>query len=313
MEPYSRTLWARLSRAAARGFAAIRHRDRRIAFARELFFRVARRFTAAIAVDSEGARYFMSTEDHGVGMTLFMGDDVERRTLRQALGVLERAKAGVEAGSTLIDVGAHVGTTTITALSAFGFERAICFEPSPRNRELLAANLAYNGLADRATVFPVALSNQSGTVEFEVAPMNPSDGRVRVGDGTADGAFGEDRWPTIEVPTATLDSLVARGEVSLDGVGLVWIDAQGHEGHVLAGATAALERRVPMVIEFWPYALERAHGLSGLVALISERFRLVVDLEGAGDGPGSPRPATDAPALAEEYWGVAQTDLLLIP
>jgi len=313
MKPYSRTLFGRLSRAFSRAFAAIRHRDQRSAFVRELFFRVARRFTAAIAVESDGVRYFMNTDDHGVGMTLFMGDDVERRTLGHVLELL--AGRGVEAPShhTLIDVGAHVGTTSITALSAFAFERAICFEPSPRNRELLAANLAYNGLSQRADVFPVALSDRAGKAEFEVAPMNPSDGRVRVGDATADGVFGEDAWPTIEVPTATLDSFVEGGEVSLDSVSLVWIDAQGHEGHVLGGAKTVLDRRIPIVIEFWPYALERAGGLSDLLGLISERFQLVVDLEGVDDGPGPPRSAGEISTLAEEYWGVAQTDLLLIP
>ena len=103
------------------------------------------------------------------------------------------------------------------------------------------------------------------------------------------------------------------GELDLDTVGLVWIDAQGHEGHVLGGALKILERGIPTLIEFWPYALQRAGGLDELTALIGAHFGSVVDLEGVGDGPGPIRPASDVPQLTQEYWGVAQTDLLLIP
>jgi FkbM family methyltransferase len=312
MEASSRTLAARLSRALARAFAALRYRDRRRAFARELFFRVAHRFTTAVAVESHGARYFTSTGDRGVGMTLFMGDDVERRTLGHALRVLKEEGIKAPNSPTIIDVGAHVGTTTITALSGFGFERAICFEPSPANRDLLAANIAYNDLGARVTVFPIALSDCAGKAEFEIAPMNPSDGRVRV-RGTDEHALGEDRWPVVEVPTATLDSFVESGKLSLDTVGLVWIDAQGHEGHVLAGARSVLDRKIPTVIEFWPYALRCAGGLDGLLSLIEGHFRVVVDLGADGDVPEPPRSATQIPELAKKYRGIAQTDLLLIP
>jgi FkbM family methyltransferase len=288
-------------------------RRRRAAFARELFYRLARRFTPVIAVESGDQRYFMSTDDHGVGMTLFMGDDVERRTFGRALEALATAGVDGAARGTLLDVGAHVGTTTVTALGAFGFQRAICFEPSPRNRELLQLNLSYNGLEDRAAVVPVALSDRSGEAQFEVAPMNPSDGRVRVADASADaGAFGEEGWETIAVETATLDSLVRSGAVEAGDVGLIWIDAQGHEGHVLAGAGSVLDREVPVVIEFWPYGLRRADGLEILTDIVAERFRLVVDLDGAG-GSAPARPAAEIRELVDAYWGVAQTDLLLIP
>jgi FkbM family methyltransferase len=314
VEPYSRSRWARLGRALSRALGALFHSSRRSAFVRELFFRLARRFTGAIVVESHGLRYLVGTDDRGVGMTLFMGQNLERRTLDCALRTLEAAGVDFPTGQTLVDVGAHVGTTSVTALGAFDFERAICFEPSPRNRELLSANLALNGLRDRATVVPVALSDRAGTASFEIAPMNPSDGRVRVPDATTDaGAFGEEGWSTIEVRTAPFDSFVDSGEVDLAAVGIVWIDAQGHEGHVLRGASSVLERRIPVLTEFWPYGLRRAGGLDLLVSLISERFRLVVDMERAEEGRGVPRPAREIAMLVEEHPGVAHTDLLLIP
>ncbi len=35
----------------------------------------------------------------------------------------------------------------------------------------------------------------------------------------------------------------------------MWIDTQGHEAKVLAGAEKTLARRPPMLIEFWPPVL----------------------------------------------------------
>lgn len=278
---------------------------------RELFYRVAARFTPAIAVESHGLRFLMSTDDHGAGMTLFMGIDVDRRMIKRVLGALEKAGAASPEGKTLIDVGANVGTTSVTALGAFGFARAICFEPLPRNRELLGLNLAYNGLEERATVFETALSDRPGTATFEVAPKNPGDARVRVRGEESGGALGEAGWLTIEVPMATLDSFVESGDVDPDSVGLLWIDAQGHEGQILAGAKALLAKRVPLVIEFWPYGLRRAGGLEGLVETVSSSYGRLLDL--GDERAAEPRPAADIGKLAEEYWGVAQTDLLLIP
>lgn len=278
---------------------------------RELFYRLAARFTPAIVVESHGLRYLMNTDDHGAGMTLFMGIDSEHRTLERVLDALQAAGVAGPEGRTLIDVGANVGTASVTALGAFGFERAICFEPLPRNRELLSLNLAYNGFEERSTIIEVALSDRAGTAVFEIAPKNPSDARVRVPEKTDSGVLGEEEWSTVEVPTATLDSFVESGDVDPDSVGLLWIDAQGHEGQILAGAQALLAKRVPLVIEFWPYGLRRSGGLDEVVKVVSSGYSQLLDL--GKDPPEAPRPVADIAMLADEYWGVAQTDLLLIP
>lgn len=312
MEAHSSSLGAKLTRAFSRAFAALFHADRRRAFVRELFYRLAARFTPGIVVESEGLRYVMSTEDHGAGMTLFMGEDVDHQTLERVMEGLGQAGLERPAGGTFIDVGANVGTTTVTALGAFGFARAVCFEPFPRNRDFLRLNLTANDLSERATILEVALSDRAGTVSFEVAPRNPGDARVRVeGEDAEVGAFGEEDWATIEVPTATLDSFLQSGAVDGDATGLLWIDAQGHEGHILAGAEALLAHRIPTVIEFWPYGLRRAGGLDRLLEIIEARFDRLLDL---GDDSARVVSASEVVGLVDTYSGAAaNTDLLLIP
>jgi FkbM family methyltransferase len=306
----SKSLPAKLYRALRRALAASADSRRRTAFVRELFFRLARRFTPVILVESKGGRFLVSTADHGVGMTLFMGEGAEQRALERAHTALDAV--GCRAPGTMIaDVGANIGTVAVPALNSFGYESAICFEPVPSNLELLELNLASNGLRERAEVIEVALSDRAGTASFEIATMNPSDARVRTDvEGSTPCAYGEESWETIEVPTATFDSVLESGEVLLDRLGLVWIDAQGHEARILAGASRLLAADIPVVIEFWPYGLRRAGGLESLLETISTAFGLFLDLD---DPDRSPRPATEVAQLASAYSGLSHTDLLLIP
>ncbi|WP_449411898.1 FkbM family methyltransferase [Methylobacterium komagatae] len=53
---------------------------------------------------------------------------------------------------------------------------------------------------------------------------------------------------------------------------LIWIDVQGWELQVLLGARAAVAAGVPIVIEFWPYGLQRNGMMDGLAAFLCEHF-----------------------------------------
>ncbi len=108
--------------------------------------------------------------------------------------------------------------------------------------------------------------------------------------------------------------LVETGDVDIDRVGLAWIDVQGHEGHVLAGATSLLERPIPAVTEFWPEALRRAGGLDRFRALVAGRYSEVVDLRRSlAEGRAELTPTGRLDDLIERYAGAASfTDLLLI-
>jgi hypothetical protein len=62
---------------------------------------------------------------------------------------------------------------------------------------------------------------------------------------------------TITVPQVRLDSLVS----DPDDVSFLWMDAQGHEGQILQGATSLTERGVPFAMEVDPDALARHGGI----------------------------------------------------
>jgi FkbM family methyltransferase len=241
-------------------------------------------------------------------MTLFMGADHELDTLERVRAALEGRGVDPFTGRTIVDVGANIGTTTVGALTTLGMSRAVCLEPLPENLRLLRHNLLANGIADRAEVLDIALSDRPAAVEFEIHPGNPSDARVRVAESAgADDAFGESGWEVVTVATRTFDDLVEEGTIALEDLGLVWVDAQGHEGHILVGAGKLLAAEVPIVLEFWPYGLRRAGGLERLTKTIEANYASVVDLE-----DGAVIESKELGALASRLGHTGHTDILLL-
>jgi FkbM family methyltransferase len=281
------------------------------AIAREVYFRLARRFTPELTAEHRGLRFRVPTADRAMGLRVFAAGPPERPALETVATTLRRrAGEGWPYSGALLEIGANLGSTTVLALAETGFGSAICFEPLPANRALLEQNLELNGLADRATVLELVVSDAAGEVEFEISAQNSGDGRVRTGNGAGPEAFGESARQTVTVPATTLDALVERGQLRLEGVALAWLDVQGHEAHVLRGARALLDSSIPVVVELWPYALQRSGGIAHLPQLLRENFAGLVDL----GGDPAPRPVEAIDELLERYGREPDlsTDLLLL-
>jgi FkbM family methyltransferase len=155
---------------------------------------------------------------------------------------------------TLVEVGANIGIVCIPAVNRGLATRAIVFEPVPGNYRLLQANIVLNGVEDRIVAHRLALGRESSRkVVFELSPDNSGDHRLRTQDG--EGLFGEGGRQTIEVPSTRYDDVVP---VLDPGSTLLWVEAQGVEGFILEGATQAVERRTPVLVEFAPYLIERS-------------------------------------------------------
>lgn len=294
------------------------------AISRELFFRGARRFTPALIAEADGVRFHVKTYDRAQGLLTFANGPPERSTITTALTVLAALDASARpTEKTFLEIGANIGTTTVTALKGCGFRDSISFEPLPDNYTLLLANLDANGLSDRSKALQLALSDHDGEAEFEVSPNNSGDGRVRTGAGaTVREGFDEGSRNVVSVEMARLDSLCESGVVDVEQIGLAWIDAQGFEGQILTGASQLRASSTPVVIEFWPYGIARSGGRAALTEMIGSSYETVVDL-GAPDplAAEARRPADQVEALFAEYergsfldpGGVnASTDLLLL-
>lgn len=237
---------------------------------RSLKWRIHKRLHKLVIADAGLETFIVSTSDLEIGERLFITGHYEFDKVTAALDLV-RAERGDRA--LLIDVGANFGPVCIPALNRGMFERAVAIEPEPRNAALLRANVALNGLSDRIEVHQVACGDKDGqTLEMELSTTNHGDHRVRM--TTAEGQYGEERRSTITIPSATLDSLCPEA----GGDSLLWIDTQGFEGFVLAGAKRILSEKPPIVAEYWPYAMRRAGSFDAFISPVAH-YQKFIDLE----------------------------------
>jgi len=271
--------------------------------------------TPSVAVDTDGLRLFLSTSDGEVSRETFARGAYERALFERVITELDvhAAPGGGLARRGFLDIGAHIGSATCLAMVRYGAASSWLFEPSPDNLGLLKQNVLVNGINDRVRVSPVALSDTDGELTFELSETNWGDHRIRPEGAPEPGSqalLGEHTRRTMSVPARRLDGLVEAGALDLASIGLAWIDVQGHEGHVLSGARTLLASDVPIVCEYWPYALERAGGLDRFNELVAVSRPLFIDL---GAPSSRVTPTSEIAMLRNRYPGVSATDLLLLP
>lgn len=142
--------------------------------------------------------------------------------------------AWLRPGDTFLDVGANVAPYSLLSTAVPG-TRAIAFEPGSLARQRAQANVALNGLAERITLEPLAVSDVDGTATLTADRWATN---TLVGEGY-EGAV-ED------VPTVRLDSYSA--DHDLGRVSLVKIDIEGFEANALRGASGLFARHRPALI-----------------------------------------------------------------
>ena len=196
-----------------------------------------------------GETFIVAAGDQVIGRSLFVFGEFDFDKLakvRTALGADWTAEL-------LVDIGANVGPICSPAVRRGYFSRAIAIEREPLNYALLVANIALNGLSSKIASLNLAFGDQDRqSLTFELSETNRGDHRVRVRDEI--GQMKESDRKTIVVPSETFDTVIGNVDPSRT---LIWIDTQGFEGFVLSGAAKAISSRVPVVIEFWPYAMCR--------------------------------------------------------
>ena len=135
---------------------------------------------------------------------------------------LEFFRAYLKPGDRVIDVGANIGDTVLTASTCVGSEGLVwAIEPHPRTFRFLRANLALNRVKNVEAINRAA-GDVSGAVGFT---DDRRDDMNRVGDGT------------LRVPIGPLDELIPwRGAISL-----LKVDVEGYEKPVFAGAKVLLQ------------------------------------------------------------------------
>ncbi|MGI8623467.1 MAG: FkbM family methyltransferase [Solirubrobacteraceae bacterium] len=283
---------------------------------RDSFFTEARAHAPLVGVDTKWGSFVVATSDETVGRSLFAGRRRgEMRLLTRAVEVM--ADSGATPRGLFVDCGANIGTTLIPAVLTAGFNSAIGFEPHPGNVRLLRANVALNGLEECVVTVPAAVSERAGTVELLVHPTNSGGHEVAVAGRTASPTLPDEPLEHVSVEAVTVDGTFEARGVDPAGVGMVWLDVQGHEAAALSGAEGVLRHGPPVVFEFYPAMLRHAGGYDRLIDLAAEQYTHVLDLRTVGIGDGGPawRPVAELDAIGKTYGAGADrvfTDVLLV-
>jgi len=136
----------------------------------------------------------------------------------------------------LVDVGANLGYFSLLWTAANPGNRAVAFEASPRNVELLRKNVAMNGFEDRIDIVPMAAGSRRERRYFDPGPQ----------DQTGWGGFcASDQKGAIEVEVVRIDETLG-GDVRID---LLKIDVEGADFLVLTGCERLLRQR--RIREIW--------------------------------------------------------------
>lgn len=278
---------------------------------RNAFYESAARMTPFLGTRAGRGVYLVRTEDKHIGKSLFSKEGRgEMHVLARAVTVLE-AIFGTDAveGKTFIDVGANIGTTTIPAVLEHGFARAVAFEPEDDNFVTLRINALLNGLDEAVLAVPLAVSNAVGSSDLVVNRAQGGKHWIATDDEKRSLARPSDEIVTIE--TTSLDQVAADGDFDPKSTGLLWIDAQAHEGHILEGATRLTALGVPIVLEWDPRALD-AIGNRNKIHEIAERdytHFAGMRADRSGDGPKfSLRPVSELRDYAERFLDPQRTE-----
>ena len=287
---------------------------------RTRYFDEAEEHTPYLAATAGGVLFLVKTEDKHMGRSLFAKRGRgEHLVLARAVGsITGLCGPDAIAGTEFVDVGANIGTTTIPALVSHGFASAVAIEPEPENLRVLRLNVVLNDIQDRVRALPVAVSNQPGHSSLVVHQARGGKHWIATDESKLSRKKVEPE-DVMMVETVTLDYLVDGGVIAPRRTGLLWMDAEAHEGHILEGASSLLEHGPPLVLEFNPAHLDRAGDRELLQRALEDSYTHFVGMHREHDraeGDFPLRPVAELPAFAENFLGKdrrsGKTDILVL-
>ena len=186
--------------------------------------------------NNKDIKYLMSSRDW-ISLNLFIDEGLDYKILTKAIKLLGKKSSKL----TLINIGAHIGSTCIPAIKKNNFKNLIAFEPTKRTFNLLKANILLNEIDDKAQVYNLAISNKKKTNLHLVTSLKGNTGSNRI------------------VKNKQKNSEIVKSDI-LDNYTynlnknncLIFIDAEGHEPNIFLGAKKTIKKKIPIVFEFYP-------------------------------------------------------------
>ena len=176
-----------------------------------------------------------------ISKKLFIDKSFDYRILTKAIKLLGKKNSKL----TLINIGAHIGSTAIPAIKKNNFKNLIAFEPTKRNFRLLKANIFLNEIDDRVQAYNLAISNKKANLHLGTTKGNTGGNRI----------LRNKQKNTEIVKSDILDNYTYNLNKNNS---LIFIDAEGHEPNIFLGAKKTIKKKIPIVFEFYPTLLDKS-------------------------------------------------------
>lgn len=171
----------------------------------------------------------IDAEVEGMKMRVHVTDNVSERKFLFMPNFCDPAERGyveshLSPNGVFLDIGANAGIYTLTAARNYarmkGSGRVLAVEANPTMQNRLSFNVAINGFQPHVSLAPIALSDQTGEVEFSISDSNLGESGLNTQGSTR-----------LRVPCKTLLDLLRDEKVSqVDGMK---IDVEGMEDVIL--------------------------------------------------------------------------------
>ena len=190
--------------------------------------------------NNKDINYLLGSSDW-ISKKLFIDKSFDYRILTKAIKLLGKKNSKL----TLINIGAHIGSTAIPAIKKNNFKNLIAFEPTKRNFRLLKANIFLNEIDDRVQAYNLAISNKKANLHLGTTKGNTGGNRI----------LRNKQKNTEIVKSDILDNYTNNLNKNNS---LIFIDAEGHEPNIFLGAKKTIKKKIPIVFEFYPSLLDKS-------------------------------------------------------
>lgn len=190
---------------------------------------------------------------------------------------------------TFVEIGMHFGTDTADFRKIFPNARIVCFEPDPRNIEMIK-KLGHDKLCE---LYELAISNTDQPMEFYLSSGNStgllSDPLLTNNDWSCSsslkkptGHLDVHKWITfptsVKVQCTKLDEFEPLKNAKID---FMWVDVQGAEDMVFSCASQTLKNTHYVYTEYCNRELyEGQLNLQQILKLFGPSFKVVYDYGG---------------------------------
>jgi len=158
---------------------------------------------------------------------------------------------------TFVDVGANIGLTTIPIAKDNSKIDLYAFEPESNNYLFLRKNIIANGIELKIKTLNLALFSEDCTLDMELSENNMGDHRVRKQSISIPRSdyFNEESRSTVKIQARRLDGVFKAQDLVKPII--LKVDTQGAEVQVFSGAINFLSEVDYLIVEYWPYGLQR--------------------------------------------------------